>query len=161
LPYHDGQSGDKENEMPPPNKKKSAAARKKQKDLKQKNKLLEAKLALPEGAKSGEKRGASPAEQALVAASAKRACTKKGQKGRKSTDSEESKDPLKPTKKLIVKAIVEPVFAVIKFAKGPGAKKKLCSYCLCFGSNAKLKKKARKQWSVEFGDTCVGELNKH
>jgi len=80
---------------------------------------------------------------------------------RKATDSEESEDPLKPIKELIAKAIVEPVFAVIKFAKGPGAKKKLCSCCLRFGSNTKLKKKARKQWGVEFGDTCVGEQNKH
>ena len=78
--------------MPPPNKKKAAAVRKKQKDLKDKNKLLEAKIALLEGAKSGEKWGTSPTEQALVAASVKRARSKKGQKGRKSTDSEESED---------------------------------------------------------------------
>ena len=147
--------------MPPNNNKKAAAARKKQKELEEKNKLLEARLAQLEGAKSGEKRGTSPTEQAQVAASVKRARTKKGQKGRKSTDSEESEDPLKPTKELIAKAIVEPVFAVIKFAKGPGTTKRLCSCCLRFGSSTKLKKKARKAWGLEFGDTCVGELNKH
>jgi len=59
--------------MPPPNKKKAATACKKQKDLEDKNKLLEAKIALPEGAKTGEKRGTSPTEQALVAAYVKRA----------------------------------------------------------------------------------------
>jgi len=147
--------------MPPLNKKKAAAARKKQKELKEKNRLLEARLAQLEGANSGEKWGTSPAEHALVAASAKRARTKKGQKSRKSTDSEESEDPLKPNKELIVKAIVKPVFAVIKFAKGPGTKKKLYSYCLRFGSSTKLKKKAQKEWGHKFGDTCVGELNKH
>jgi len=128
--------------MPPTNKKKASAARKKQKELEEKNKQTEARLALLEGANGGEKRGASPAEQAQVAASAKRVRTKKGQKDRKSTDSEESEDPLKPTKELIAKAIVEPVFAVIKFAKGPGAMKRLHSCCLRFGSSTKLKKKA-------------------
>ena len=147
--------------MPPNNNKKAAAARKKQKELEEKNKQLEARLALLEGANSGGKRGTSPTEQAQVAASVKRARTKKGQKGRKSTDSEESEDPLKPTKELIAKAIVEPVFAVIKFAKGPGTTKRLHSYCLRFGSSTRLKKKARKAWGLEFGDTCVGELNKH
>jgi len=152
---------DKENAMSPANKKKASAARKKQKELEEKNKQPEARLAFLEGANGGEKRGASPMEQAQVAASAKHARTKKGQKGRKSTDSEESEDPLEPTKELIAKAIVEPVFAVIKFAKEPGTKKRLCSCCLRFGSSAKLKKKARKAWGIEFGDTCVGELNKH
>jgi len=57
--------------MPPLNKKKAAAARKKQKELEEKNQLLEARLAQLEGANSGEKRGTSPTEQALVAASAK------------------------------------------------------------------------------------------
>jgi len=40
--------------MPPPNKKKAATARKKQNELEAKNKLLEARLALLEGAKSGD-----------------------------------------------------------------------------------------------------------
>jgi len=64
-------------------------------------------------------------------------------------------------KDMVRNAIVEPVFATVKFAKGPGAKKKLASYCLHCGSSTKLKKKERAVWVLNFGDLCVGKFNKH
>ena len=126
-----------------------------------KNKLSEAKIVRLEGAHSGVKRGSSPMEQALTATSIKRARLKKGQKGYKSTDSEASEDLLKPMKDMVGKAIVEHGFAIIKFTKGPGAKKKLASHCLHYDSSTKLKKKERTAWFLNFGDLCVGELNNH
>jgi len=91
-----------------------------------------AKIALLEGGNSGGKWVASPAEQAIAAAFVKRARTKKHQKCRKSNSSEESEDLFKPTKDMVAKAIVEPIFVTVKFAKGPGTTKKLASCCLRF-----------------------------
>lgn len=147
--------------MPPKKKSQSAETKRKLKEIEERNKFLEAQLANLQGANNGTKRGSSPTEQASTAKSIKRARIKKGKKGLKTNGLEDTEDVLKPTRDLVAKAIQEPVFALIKFAKGPDSAKKLCGYVLRFGDVPRMKKKDRDDWTFNMSDLCVGELNKH
>ena len=145
--------------MPP--KKKTKSARELREQLKKKEaeaKELKAKVALLEQQKDPS-RGTSPTEQVQMAASVKRAKTKKG--ARKSAGSPVI-DPLKATKDMISVTIVEPVFAIQKFAKGDGTQHMLASFVLLHGRPGHgMTQSERTGWCKEFGNYCASELNRH
>jgi len=114
--------------MPPKRKKNAKELQKALCDKDAKMKELEAKLASVQAANEN-KRGTSPTEQAQIAEKIKKARTNKS---RKSTGSDDDDDPLKETKKMIAKAIDDPVFAVMKFSKGDSSRDRLAASVMYF-----------------------------
>mgnify|MGYP006958835535 CR=1 FL=1 len=136
------------------------SSKKKLKSLETQNKLLEAEIAKLQALN---KRATSPSEVLKVASAAKKTSAKKQKKTIKTSSSDESEeqDQLKAYKDSITKTIHKEIFPTMKFVKGTGTMKKMCSHILYYGLDTfgKMREHERVDWRERFGPYAATQLN--